>query len=416
MITASSLLTDLERPAKDPLPEIFKGLFYELSPLVITLALLVIVQNLAVAWDNYKRREQMAPWLFTGIAIGDIFFAQGLFILSLISIFVYRGVLDVGVLYKAQFYFVVTALPGLTCSKLYNVILSVILAVNLGDPFRVLNVTVIKRCIAAATGLLALLHLSDAILCLVADNLYHFDMLKLYENLAIYDEIPGGITLASLYCLPRNGTSRCVGHPKLGPTAITLIAMLLLLTYAVPVLTVLACMVLQIRSLLSRTTFDTQDSTYRRAAVTIFLVSTLFFTCHVAYLSVLILWLLLVGFYNQDKGRVPSFVSQGEYVASAQFVLPLINSFLYPLILILRKQELRERYLGYLRTVLPSWTTAGDTAPLVQNLDPPLEEPLVQNPEPPLERQIDQSSPLRNPLSDAFTNPLSNTLCIEHLE
>ena len=136
---------------KDDQPEIFEGLFYKLSPLVITLAILVIVQNVVVAWDNFQRRENMAPWLFTGIALGDILFAQGLIILSVISILVYRDNLEEEVLYKAQFYFMITSLPGITCSKLYNVILSVTLTFNLADPFRVLNVVKIKWCIIAAT-------------------------------------------------------------------------------------------------------------------------------------------------------------------------------------------------------------------------------------------------------------------------
>ena len=169
--------------------ETLKGLFYELSPLVISLAILVMLQNVVVAWDNFKRREKMAPWLFTGIAVADICFAQGLLILSVISILVYREVLHDVVLYKAQFY--VTALPGLTCSKLYNVMLSVTLTFNLADPFRVLNVVMIKWCIIAATVILTLLHVSDFVWTKVDLPLFKEQIQHPFFYMAIFDEVPG---------------------------------------------------------------------------------------------------------------------------------------------------------------------------------------------------------------------------------
>ena len=33
----------------------YKGLYYGLSPVIITLAILVLLQNFVVAWDNFKR-------------------------------------------------------------------------------------------------------------------------------------------------------------------------------------------------------------------------------------------------------------------------------------------------------------------------------------------------------------------------
>ena len=192
--------------------EMYKGLFYDLSPLVITLAILVIVQNLVVAWDNFKRRETMAPWLFTGIAIGDILFAQGLLILSLISILVYRGVLAEQALYKAQVYFMITGLPGLACSKLYNVILSVTLTFNLADPFRVLNTRLIKLCTISATGLIACLHISDATCYLVVYSSLKVDISFLMIQSVMIEPVTGLTSLVMLVCMPfqEDGSSRCV--------------------------------------------------------------------------------------------------------------------------------------------------------------------------------------------------------------
>ena len=64
----------------DRYEDLYKGLFYELSPLMINLAILVILQNFVVAWDNFKRRENSAPWLLASISVGDLLFAHGGFL------------------------------------------------------------------------------------------------------------------------------------------------------------------------------------------------------------------------------------------------------------------------------------------------------------------------------------------------
>ena len=354
--------------------ELYKGLFYELSPLVITLAILVILQNLVVAWDNFKRRDTLAPAIFTGIALGDILFAQGVIVLSLISILVFRGVLDEEALYKAQFYFMITAIPGLTCSKLYNVLLSVSLSFNLADPFRVLNIGVIKLSSFAATGLFACLHISDAICSIIAYTSYQSQLKSInpFVCLAVLDGVPGGLTTALLYCLPpSNGISRC--GKEFEPAATIFAVSTILLNDILPVLTVLVCMVIQARILFRKST-ETRDPIFRRAAVTIFLVSSLFFICHISYISGVVFYAVYYGLVygaEQDQSR-PSLLHQGELIALTRFILPLLNSFFYPLILILRKPKLRERYLGYLQRVMSVFRRPRET-----DVEPLLDEPLL---------------------------------------
>ena len=362
--------TELDGFNEDKHADVFKGLFYELSPLTITLTILVILQNVVVAWDNFKRRETMAPWLFTGIAVGDILFAQGLFILSLISILVYRGVLEERALYKAQGYFMITALPGLTCSKLYNVILSVTLSFNLADPFRVLNTRLIKLCTITATGLIACLHLSDAICFLVVYSSLKVNIRFLLVDLVMIEPVTGFTSAAILVCMPfqQDGSSRCVKATLNKATVLIPAFTILILDYVIPVIVVLVCMVIQARILFLRSS-EMQDPIYRRAAITILLVSTLFFFCHILWISGMAFSALYFGFNRSIRSR-PSDLLKGELVAVGQFILPLTNSFIYPLILILRKPDLRERYLGYLRRVLPVWNRAQetDTEHLVQPL------------------------------------------------
>ena len=241
-----------------------------MSPLVITLAILVILQNLVVAWDNFKRRETMAPWLFTGITVGYLLFAQGLLVLSVISILVYRDILQVGVLYNAHFCnFVVTALPGLTCSKMYNVILSVTLTFNLADPFRVLDVRMIKGCIIAATGFIAFLHVSDAIVSFVEFTFFpiHLEPMNPVTAGILTDQEPGGLSIGFWYCkATKTILGRCVeGHKT---TAVAFLLTEVILNNILPVITVVVCMVIQ-ATVLSRRFSETQDLVFRRAAITI---------------------------------------------------------------------------------------------------------------------------------------------------
>ena len=71
-----------------------------------------------------------------GIALADILKAQGEIVLSVISILVYTGVCDVEVLYWSLLYYMITALPGVNCSKVFNLALTLTLTVNIVNPFR----------------------------------------------------------------------------------------------------------------------------------------------------------------------------------------------------------------------------------------------------------------------------------------
>ena len=376
--------------------ETFKGLFYELSPLTITLAVLVIVQNSVVAWDNFKQREKLAPALFTVIAVGDILFAQGVIIVTLISILVNKEVLPQEALYKAVFYFMMTGLPGITCSRFYNVVLSVSLSINLADPFRVLDTGAIKLCIIAATALIACLHISDAIFCaVILDTQLRFSHWSAIETLATLEEVPGVLSAMILYCRPlQDGTSKCA--LEFEKTATPYVVAVLVVDYALPVVTVLVCMVIQARILFLRYS-EMQDTIYRRAAITVLMVSTLFFLCHISWVVVFVFWVAYFG--NADKSahmRPFTNTEQGEFLALLQLVLPLTNSVLYPLILILRKPDLRERYLGHLRRVSSLFSFRRQETD-TEHIVPPLEQPPQQTSEKSPEELTDQ--PLQQPVA-----------------
>ena len=144
----------------------------------------------------------------------------------------------------------------------------------------------------------------------------------------MFDEIPGALSLTCAYCLTNNGTSPCAGH-IVKPAPLIIVASVL--DYAIPAVIVLVCMVLQV-IYLYRNLSETHDSTFRRVAVTIFLVSTLFFTCHIAFIGGLIYWYIHIGFkHDPDRPEQETwYMREGEYMAVGQFILPLLNSYIYP--------------------------------------------------------------------------------------
>ena len=51
------------------------------------------------------------------------------------------------------------------------------------------------------------------------------------------------------------------------------------------------------------------------------------------------------------------YVNIGVLFGLAQFSLPLIYAAVYPIIIISRKQELRQRYMGYMRRAISCFQT-----------------------------------------------------------
>jgi hypothetical protein len=89
----------------------------------------------------------------------------------------------------------------------------------------------------------------------------------------------------------------------------------------------------------------------RHASRTIILVSLLYSLCHVSYLVILIFRAIVYGCYGNDAAMLPSPIHQGNIVGATEFTLPLLYAVLYPIILIARKPELRERYINLYRMI-----------------------------------------------------------------
>ena len=328
---------------------IFKGATYQLCPLTLPLTLMIISHNIIIITDYFKDRSKFVPCLMMGIALSDILNAQGQLLISVMSVLVYNDVLHRDVLYKSLYYYMATGLPGSSCSRLFNIALSLTLTVHLVDPFRRLNTWRLKFMVAIVAIIITILHLADAVSVCVAEYKFHIkkEVQQFYVKLLAVFGMPGSLTTALIVCNPLDGKlehSHCYDKQFAWSTINVIPAIALTLNFILPPLLVLICMVIQVVCL--RRQARSQTSSLARsshhASITIVTVSFLYCVTHFAFIVFGIIWANLIGFKNQDQSKLPSTEHLGNAIGILQFVLPLIYAVLYPVILIVRKPELRE--------------------------------------------------------------------------
>ena len=311
---------------------IFKGFTYQLSPLNITISLLIISHNIIIIVDYYKDRAKLVPSLFMGIALADVLYAQGLLVVSVMSILVFNGVVSEQFLYRSLYYYMATGLPGYSCSRLFYVALSLTLTMHLDDPFRRLNSARLKRAVLFLAVIFTVLHLLDVMFCVVADFKYHLqDIVNVaFVWLVIWCDIPGFVTAFAIYCLPSDGMlmdSRCFGEDFPRKSSFPLGLSLFFLNFVLAPLIVLICMILQVFHLRKKRDPDMLSSltnTSRRASVTIMMTSLIFFVCHTAYLSLMIVFGILYG-YESFPDNI-SDLHVGNALGFVEGTAPLINA------------------------------------------------------------------------------------------
>ena len=118
---------------------IFQGVIYELAPVTITLSIIVLIQNNVIFLDYFTDRAKLVPSLFMSIALSDILRAQGELVVTVVSILIYAVHVNIMILYNSLFYYMITALPGIDCSKIIYIVLTITIAVQVVNPFRRIN-------------------------------------------------------------------------------------------------------------------------------------------------------------------------------------------------------------------------------------------------------------------------------------
>ena len=303
---------------------ILKGIFFELSPIQIPLSLIVIIQNIIIYREYYRDRCNFVPWLFRGIALSDILKAQGELVLSIMGVLVYTGFLPVKVLCKSLFFYMITALPGINCSKLFNLVLTITLTYNVVDPFRRINTARILKLCKVLCFLIILLHVSDAVIAIIFYDYYHiidqYPGYTVFLWLIVAFDIPGVVVTLLALCVTDSNTgySRCTEEHL---RVIIYGCLVTFLYFVVTPLVVLVCMLIQVKYL--RRSYQQNTSvpdSFRHVSGTVFLVSSLFFICNTAYFFAMMAWLLSHRKIAYEDHNDHYYVRLGRQVGSVLYV------------------------------------------------------------------------------------------------
>ena len=335
---------------------LFKGAFLWLAPLTIPLSLIVLVQNTVVFINYYRDRSKLVAGLFMGIAVADLLKAQGELVLSVVGILVYSGVYEVTVLYKSLFYYMITALPGINWSKLFNLVMTITLTAKVVDPFRTINISRIRKVVGIASVIIALLHMTDVLTINVIALKYDYasDDLRIYLHMMMGFAVPGFASALSLICMPDHSGATICDLSHATTTQLLLYITGFLYCIGIP-LTILICMIIQIKhlknSLRESAAVSSLPNAARHVTITVLWVSVLFFICNAVFFFIVLVGGILHLLNGKTLHTDQMYVNMGMLLGFCEFTLPLIYAVVYPVILICRKQELRERYRGYCRQI-----------------------------------------------------------------
>ena len=304
--------------------------YEQILPANLFLSLGILVQNSLVIYDYAPQRKKLITALFILIAVADVVLALGEIL---------RAGLAIACISDDN-----TALPrwlvltfpafgqlGWTCSVYFNLVLTLLRVATLSRPFDVVNKTAVVIAIISGPAFWFLVVLSD--------NVYYFltivPSLHFHscDSLWVQDASSTIATRLMMYLVA------CI-FLKNGHIDITLASLInnapILPAYVIPCLITLVCIPIQayyLKKSLSASANSqvSRDSDY--ITVTIILVSSLYVVC---YGTQAILY--CVGLF---KGEVVVF-------NVTVYTLPLLNAVGFPLIMILRKPTLRDRFKGYI--------------------------------------------------------------------
>jgi len=201
----------------------------------------------------------------------------------------------------------ITALPGVNCSKVFNLALTLTLTVNIVNPFRKIDNARVKRIVVTICLIVTCLHFLDAI-CFAIDRciLFKYDLdfvLLLYAFSS-----PGLVTILTLFFLRSLQTSEEGQHHQIscfnnggnmapiiinrGTTGAAIVYISSFAYLIIPPLIVLVCMLIQIKYL-RRTLGDAEASPLlpnptRHVTNTVLMVYLLYFICNAAFFVIII--------------------------------------------------------------------------------------------------------------------------------
>ena len=341
----------------------YKGFLYAVSPLTVPLTLLILIQNSVILRYYYKIRSRFIPAMFMSMAAADLFNTQGQLVLSVISILVYKCGISRWALYRSVYYYMFTALPGMNCSSLMNLVQILYVTAKLVRPTRDFNEKLLKKVTRALCCVVTLLHAVDTVLAITASLTWEREQDELFVfhlNLLVMSVVPGLTTIVlsqqnlggqspnmNLIINTDLSTKLLVKNPQI----IYCIAGAYLL---LPPLMVLVCMAVQIVYLRRRLHYERSENTplipstnnwkWKNIAMTVFLTAILFFTTRSVLPAEGLIWNVMISVTGKKKR---SYFIGGVAYGCGLFVAPLVNNAVLSIIVIFRKPELRNQYVEF---------------------------------------------------------------------
>ena len=304
------------------------------------LAVFVIIHDSITVRFFYLQRADITQLLFLLIGLADIFAAIAMIVLLVSSTLFYNNLIGPLPFQRGIIIHLLLFPAALACSRSLNVIMSLIKTIKIasiarrGTPVQIHNTAVIV--LSFFTFLLWLaLNTSDVILTWnVVFVHHHTDYLSIEFGLLIMLQYSLFVGLQTSEI-----TTFKIFH-ELGVKLYQRVYnVFLTIHFILPSIITFVCMLIQACSIKSTLTPTEESNSSEPSAsyinTTIFMITALFCFCHTAFLAIIAyswpsLWCFL------------------------EFSLPLINGGLFPLIIILRKQSLRERYRDFFLRVCPT--------------------------------------------------------------
>ena len=265
------------------------------------------------------------------------------------------GEAGIEVLYNSLYCFMVTALPGVSCSKLLNIMLTLTLTAKIVNPFRMIGTDRLKKAALIISLVIVCLHVSDTVcIAVYFANGSAKDHVKKYVTIVFVYEVPGILTIFSLSCFSRDcfPITRHLKNYRLYGVGVVL-------SMGIPPILVVLCMVIQVRFLKKNLpedepAFQGPPNNSRHVSIFLFLIFTLYFVCNFLFCIGWAIHLAVIGDWDSPMNKHYDHEMQGILSGLGLSTLPLIYAVLFPVILIYIKHELRARYVGYYRSLEPS--------------------------------------------------------------
>ena len=334
----------------DPADYIKSGsynIFFRNLPIInLTLALYIIIQNSMVIYHYFKDWKRLSSLLFILIAAVDIGSACSATARGSITLLCYC---KINMVMPFEIYVTILMVGNLfyVTSILFGLVLTVAKTINIINPFYGIRGGALRVCLVLLPFLGLVLCVVDTILTHshLIDNQFRCSETELFSYWFAYGEINiaiGTITLEQIIVILFES-----------PATVQLLTSIigrgtLSLEVYLPGLIVFICMILQIvyiKISFSRSA-DPRQNIANHATITVLMISFLYVISDLVHLCSLIVWL------TEPRQMKIKWNLAIKLLLVGKFTLPLVNSALFPTVLILRKAELRATYRGYMSSVL----------------------------------------------------------------